>query len=238
VADSVSEGILVVYCWIVTTDQNEIKLHESKAKRVFRWLKPLWLFAVVFGILLVIDLVTKYVFTGVTDGTFIPRVISIHYTQNRGVAFGWFYGAGIWLIVVTALMIIGGSIGYILYRRRLGKKHEFSENLKKDKRMLRLFDIAFAFFLAGAVGNLVDRIFLGYVRDFLRLDFVDFAIFNLADVFINIGVVLLVVFFVIEFIRDWKTEKNKKIIDKVVDVEKSVDKEKKEAQFEVQDGNN
>jgi signal peptidase II len=54
--------------------------------------------------------------------------------------------------------------------------------------------IGLAFVLGGAVGNLIDRIFLGGVRDFIRFDFFDFPVFNIADSFLTVGCVMLAVF--------------------------------------------
>ncbi|MEI7478648.1 MAG: signal peptidase II [bacterium] len=51
--------------------------------------------------------------------------------------------------------------------------------------------LAVSFFLAGALGNLIDRIALGGVRDFINIRLFNFPIFNLADIFLNIGIILL-----------------------------------------------
>jgi len=140
--------------------------------------------------------------------------MSIHYHQNRGVAFGWLYGSQALIISLTSIMIIASTIFYIIYRhRKIAKPSKYIQSTKHQRHMKRFLDTAFALFLAGALGNLVDRIFLGYVRDFIRLDFLNFPIFNLADVFINVGVILLVTYFIIEFIKDWKKEsKSKKLL--------------------------
>jgi len=77
----------------------------------------------------------------------------------------------------------------------------------RGKKTHILFHISFALFLAGAFGNLIDRIVLGYVRDMIRFDFWDsFPTFNLADIFINIGAILIVIYFI--FI-DGKTKEAK-----------------------------
>ena len=217
-------------------EEKQGKAEVTIMKKIWDYIKPFWLFVLVFVILLIIDLVTKHVFIGFEERTFIPRVISIHYTQNRGVAFGWLYGAGIWLILLTAFLSIVGFAFYIFYRRVFIRKSKKIINCDKEniqsediipnkslRRNLRLFDVAFAFFLAGALGNLVDRIFLGYVRDFLRFDFMNFPVFNLADVFINVGVLMIAIFFAIEIIKDFKKEKALKKSKQISEVQDGKD---------------
>ena len=53
--------------------------------------------------------------------------------------------------------------------------------------------IAVSSIIAGAIGNLVDRLFYGYVIDFLRPTFINFAVFNIADIFVTCGAVLFIV---------------------------------------------
>ena len=90
----------------------------------------------------------------------------INYTQNTGMAFGLFQGYN-WLLILIYLMIIV----YLLY-------------LKNTSLPLILI-------LSGAFGNLIDRIVFGFVRDFI--DFGIWPVFNLADAFITVGVLLLVI---------------------------------------------
>ena len=63
--------------------------------------------------------------------------------------------------------------------------------------------------ISGAVGNMFDRIFLGYVRDFINLEFMNFAIFNIADCALTIGIGLLVIY-VLFFDTETKITKDKK----------------------------
>ncbi|MCL2850830.1 MAG: signal peptidase II [Firmicutes bacterium] len=206
---------------------------QEQIKKIGKNLKPFWLFMLVFTILLTIDLVTKHIFTDFANRTFIPNFISIHYVQNRGVAFGWLYGSSALIISLTSVMIVAGAIFYTIYRHKKleisNQSGQFdkqetsaSHSCNKSKRhMKRLFDVAFALFLSGALGNLIDRIFLGYVRDFIRFDFMNFPVFNLADVFINLGVLLLVIYFIIEWAHELKKGRTKyadkkKVCDSVV----------------------
>lgn len=148
------------------------------------------LFFILAGCLLVVDIVTKILTAGGASFDLIKGVISVFPWQNRGAAFGIFQGGGIWLILATTALIGLITAFYVRYKRKT-----------------RFLNISFAFFFAGAVGNLLDRVFLGYVRDFIRFDVIDwfvglfspgyqFPICNMADVFLNVSVVLLAIYFI------------------------------------------
>lgn len=100
----------------------------------------------------------------------IPGVLSWAYTENRGAAFSMLSGRGIFLIALSAVLVAALTI-YLLRR-------------PEAKGGLRY---GFWMIIAGGIGNLYDRIAYGFVVDFIRLDFVNFAIFNPADVFICLG---------------------------------------------------
>ena len=116
------------------------------------------------------------------DFTLIPGVLSVRPLErlNEGAAFGILQGAQVFLIIMTFVILAAGIFLYFRFEQGRGSK---------------LFNIGCAFVLGGALGNLTDRIFLPGVRDFICFDFFDFPIFNLADVFLNVGMVLLAVYF-------------------------------------------
>lgn len=64
----------------------------------------------------------------------------------------------------------------------------------KQLQNSRLSGISFSFILAGAFGNFIDRMRIGYVVDMLRFDFINFPIFNLADVFLTLGVSSMIIY--------------------------------------------
>lgn len=104
------------------------------------------------------------------------------YVQNKGVAFGAFQGL-IPLIVIISIIAV---IGIVLY---LHKKREEHSNWAR---------FGLLFIVGGAVGNLYDRIFRGFVVDFFDFYGIWHAIFNVADIAINIGIVLIVIEYFIE----------------------------------------
>ena len=140
---------------------------------------------------LVADLVTKHFLSAVDYYNLIPGVISIATNHgNTGAAFGMFEGKTLALIIVTIIMLIA----LFIYNHYVKNKTIF-------------YCISFSFVVGGAVGNLIDRCVLGYVRDFLYFDFwPSFPIFNIADSFLCIGCVMLAIF--ILFLQN-KQEKSK-----------------------------
>ncbi|MCL2570447.1 MAG: signal peptidase II [Firmicutes bacterium] len=141
-------------------------------------------FLVALVLAIAIDITSKYL-TYYRYIELIPEVLSIHFERNFGAAFSMLDGAVLFLIIISSVFILGLGAFYILHTRR--KKI-------KGQNVPKFFHIGFGLFLGGALGNLFDRIFFGYVRDFIRLDFVNFPIFNFADIFINIGLVMIIIY--------------------------------------------
>lgn len=103
-------------------------------------------------------------------------VLHFHYLENKGAAWGIFSGKQLFLIILTSLIIIG----LFIYLLRL-----------PQNKASRWYKIAFTMIIGGAIGNLIDRISLNYVRDFIYFKLIDFPIFNVADIFVVCGVILL-----------------------------------------------
>lgn len=141
-------------------------------------------------LVLVADLVTKHFLFTVEYFNLIPNVLSVATNGgNTGAAWGIFSGDTFWLIVVSVLMIIA----LFVYNHFVKQKNVF-------------YCISFGFIIGGAVGNLIDRIALQYVRDFIFLDFwPTFPVFNLADSFLCVGAVMMAIF--VLFMQGKKSEK-------------------------------
>lgn len=113
---------------------------------------------------------------------FSSNIIALTYVKNTGAAFSILHDSREFLIIlsVAALIIM---FAYII-------KHIKSISMK---------GIFFASILAaGIAGNLHERIAFGYVRDFFELKFIDFPVFNISDIFINIGVIALIILILIK----------------------------------------
>ncbi len=132
-------------------------------------------------ITLIIDQITKIligIFFSLNERVIlIKNFFSIHYIENYGAAWSLFSNKVEFLILISLIAI------FIIYR--------YMYNFKQNKRN----NIAFGLIIGGIVGNLIDRVFLGYVRDFLsfKIFSYNYPIFNFADIFIVIGVFLLII---------------------------------------------
>lgn len=129
-----------------------------------------WVAALVF----VLDRLTKLLAEKIPDAwPVIPGVLGYRYARNTGMAFSLLSGRPWLLGVLSALVLIAGAL--VLMQFRL-------DRLTRTGCML---------ILGGALGNMIDRFFTGYVVDMVELLFVDFAVFNVADVALTAGCVLL-----------------------------------------------
>lgn len=111
--------------------------------------------------------------------TVIPGILDFTYVENRGAAFGMLSNSR-WIFMTVSVVFIFVLI-YVL-------KQRYSTNT--------LYTVSLCLFLGGGIGNMIDRVFLGYVVDFFEFTFVDFAVFNVADSAISIGAVLFVVYLI------------------------------------------
>lgn len=140
-------------------------------------------------IVLVADLTTKHFLCDVEYFNLIPNVISVATNGgNTGAAWGIMSGKTLTLIIVSCVMILALLI--------------FNYFVKNKNP---LYCISFGLIIGGALGNLIDRIALNYVRDFIYLDFFPtFPIFNLADSCLCVGVILMAVYILFVMGREKK----------------------------------
>lgn len=118
---------------------------------------------------------------------FIPGILNLYYAENTGAAFSILRDQRWIFIVVSTLASL--AIAYLIISKRI-------------RSPLGLIPLSMV--LGGAVGNLVDRIFAGYVVDMFEFAFVRFAIFNVADIFITVGGVLFCVYYLYSETRNMK----------------------------------
>lgn len=132
---------------------------------------------IVAVIILLIDQITKMLAEGLdNDIVIIKNYFSLSYAQNTGAAWSFLSGKVSLLIILTIIMLL------LVYKI----SHSFKER--------KLIDIAFGLLYGGILGNLIDRTFFGYVRDFISVRIINynFPIFNIADSAIVIAVIFLI----------------------------------------------
>ena len=102
-------------------------------------------------------------------------IFTIDLVRNYGAAFNIFSGNRLFLSLISIISTILLSYFIFINENKLINKYGLS------------------FIIAGSIGNGLDRVFDGYVVDFIKIKFIDFPVFNIADIVINVGVLILVV---------------------------------------------
>lgn len=177
--------------------------------------------------ILALDLITKYVICGMfaeNEGiTAIPYLFNIIVVHNEGAAWGILSGNQIGLIILSVLLF-AFLVWYFV----------------KEKKKSWLLVVSMAFIYGGCVGNLFDRIVFGYVRDFIQFAFwQSFPIFNFADVFLTVGVILFAIYLIIFLVKKEKSEDTEVVSAGTgeVTIEKYEDEEKSQKNAEKIDKN-
>ncbi len=129
---------------------------------------------IVLIVLVLIDQISKYFVRLYLKGnpfTVIKDVFSLYYHENRGSVWGILQGKVDFLLIVSVILFAILIYVYI--------------KMPKQKQYYPLFWIL-VFLIAGAAGNTIDRLFFGYVTDFLYFELINFPIFNIADCYITV----------------------------------------------------
>ena len=138
-------------------------------------------FIFISAIIVIIDQVTKSLIKEYYKSFINKELIffRIDYVKNFGAAFNLFSGSRIFLSLVSIIITII-ILFFIL-------KNEEAKNIDL---------LSYSFILGGTIGNGLDRIIKGYVIDFINLNFISFPVFNVADISINIGLILIIYSFI------------------------------------------
>lgn len=162
-----------------------------------------YILAVLCGALLIlVDQLTKYYISANfllgESREFINGFINLTYIHNRGGAWGLLYGHTLILVPITVVIMVLCIFLYVKY----GKKN-------------RLLLWAISLVLSGGIGNMIDRIFRGgNVVDFLHFEFFpSFPVFNVADCAVVVGAGLLILYFILDTIKEEKQKKALKLLE-------------------------
>ena len=117
----------------------------------------------------------------------LDGVLHLTYVENRGMAFGMMQGQKWLLIWVTALVLLVLIAGIIM---------------GKIRKPATLFTTAVI--IGGGIGNLIDRVYRGYVVDYIDVRIINFAVFNFADICVTCGTAVLLVILFVEMHREGK----------------------------------
>ena len=129
------------------------------------------------AILVALDQVVKYLIkTNLAVGeehSIIPNVLSLTHLKNDGAAWSILAGNQLFLIIITIIAL--GVLGWFYF----------------DKQNQRFYPLGLTLMIAGTIGNFIDRLIYHNVVDMFQLDFINFPIFNVADMCLTVGVAIV-----------------------------------------------
>ena len=135
---------------------------------------------VIFFVLLLIDQLTKLwavkILKPIGSIKIIHNVLEIYYVENRGAAFGIMQNKQWFFLIITLAVLVG-----LLW---------ISGKIPEEKHFIPLKACLY-FVGAGAIGNMIDRVFRKYVVDFIYFSLINFPVFNVADIYVSVGMVIL-----------------------------------------------
>ncbi len=120
----------------------------------------------------------------------IDGFLRFRYVENTGAIFGSF-SAHTAILTVFSIVLLGVTIFFLV----------------TNKNKSKLVNLCLLFMISGGIGNIIDRIRLKYVVDYIEPLFVDFAVFNFADCLITVGAFALIIYLIVDLIKDYKKEK-------------------------------
>lgn len=123
----------------------------------------------------------------------IPGVLHFTYVQNRGAGMG-ILAEHRWVFMTVSCIAIAAILAFIVIKR------------PKDKLLLT----SLALIAGGGAGNMIDRVALGYVVDMINVELIDFYVFNVADSAVCIGCGMMILYMIIDEVREYKKKKAEK----------------------------
>ncbi len=177
-------------------------------------IKDVLLLVISLMVLLVIDQYTKYLTVTHLEVSeskeFINGFLRFTYVQNRGASFGMLQGRRTGFIILTCIVL---PIMIYYYLKISVIMNVCSEVIKKWH--FSMLNFGLMLMIIGSIGNFIDRVRLSYVIDFLDVEFIDFPVFNMADCYITVGTIVLLIIMIImgEKELDYILKSRKKWVD-------------------------
>ena len=154
----------------------------------------MWLWILIIFGSIWLDQLTKWLAVTLLQGNpsvpIIPGALQLTYLENPGAAFGMLQNNR-WVFLIISTVGILGVLAYLLIKRPTS----------------RLLCLALSFIVGGGIGNMIDRVLLGYVVDFIDFCLINFAIFNVADSFVCVGAGFLALWVILDTVREEKAKK-------------------------------
>ena len=152
------------------------------------------IYIIIAAAVVLLDQVSKYLavlgLKPIASFTVIENVLNFTYVENRGAAFGMLSEHRWVFMTISAVVIIGISVAVAVM-----------------KPQSKLTTVALGMVVGGGIGNMIDRVILGYVVDFIDVRFIDFYVFNIADSFVCVGCGLMVIALIIDEVNERKKKK-------------------------------
>lgn len=147
----------------------------------------------IVSILISVDQFVKYLidtsFSVGESHPLIDKVFQLTYVQNRGAAWGSFSGKIIFLLIITTAILVGAIYVYVRLAQKTDTKYT----------PLR---ICLVFLIAGAIGNMIDRIARGFVVDMFDFCLINFPVFNVADIYVTCSFIVIVILILFKYKDD------------------------------------
>lgn len=143
---------------------------------------------IIIGLMTAFDQLTKFMITSSYElyesRPVIKNILSFTYIQNRGMAWGMLQGKRIIFVALTIIILF---LCFGIY-----------SNIA-DKAKYRLLRANMIILISGALGNMLDRIKLGYVIDFFEVKFIDFPVFNVADIYVVVSMIMIFILIMFKY---------------------------------------
>ena len=168
----------------------------NKGKK--RILKSCFWCVLFIAVLIFLDQYTKQIATqklmGKDSVDLVPNVLQFTFVGNKGIAWGMLWDKINFVVILTTIISI--LLLFLIFKIDLRINFYIENNIEKlpsKVKSLKILQIIFLVMFSGAIGNLIDRIRIGYVIDFIYFKLIDFPVFNVADIFVTLSMIALII---------------------------------------------